>query len=196
MQPFIASARGIVRGSGAREEFCMGNRGRKKQTVPSSSGVGPLESRNVVMDGHKRTSIRLEPSMWKALEAIAQRESLTINGLCTMIKERLDTQRERALQEPGAKPETAAEKKSTFTSAVRVLIASYFVQAATEPGHREAGHGSGDPFVGTPFDLPRAAGGEPGGGGGGLSGEEPGLPGTTRPAGVKSRAYGDARFDL
>jgi len=197
MQPFIVSSRGAIRGFGAREEFCMGNRGRKKQTVPSSSsGVGPLESRNVVMDGHKRTSIRLEPSMWKALEAIAQREGLTINGLCTMIKERLDKQRERAALDPDAKPQTAAEKKSTFTSAVRVLIASYFVQAATEPGHREAGHGLGDPFVGTPFDLPRNASGDSGGGGGGISGDEPGLPGTTRPAGVKSRAHGEARYEL
>lgn len=92
----------------------MGNRGRKKQIVRSSGGVGPLESRNVVMDGHRRTSIRLEPSMWQALEAIAQREGLTINALCTLIKERLDKQRERAAQEPGAKPETAAEKKSTL----------------------------------------------------------------------------------
>lgn len=174
----------------------MGNRGRKKQIVQSSGGVGPLESRNVVMDGHKRTSIRLEPSMWVALEAIAGRENLTINALCSLIKERLDKQRALAQKEPGAKPETAAEKKSTFTSAVRVLIASYFVQAATEPGHREAGHGQGDPFVGTPFDLPRNASGDTGGGGGGIPGEDPGLPGTTRPTGLKSRAQGDARVEL
>lgn len=197
MQPFIVSARGgEPRGGGAREEFCMANRGRKKQTVRPTGGVGPLESRNVVMDGHKRTSIRLEPSMWQALEAIARREGLTINALCTLIKERLDKQRERAAQEPGAKPQTAAEKKSTFTSAVRVLIASYFVQAATEPGHQKAGHGLGDPFVGTPFDLPRDASGDSGGGGGGIPGEDPGLPGATRPTGVKSRAHGDARMEM
>ena len=196
MQPFIASARGHSRGVGAKEEFCMGTRGRKKQGARSSGGVGPLESRNVVMDGHKRTSIRLEPSMWQALEAIAQREGMTINVLCTMIKDRLEKQRERAMAEPGAKPESAAEKKSTFTSAVRVLIASYFVRAATEPGHREAGHGQGDPFVGTPFDLPRAAGGDSGGGGGGVTGDDPELPAARRPTGMKSRAYDDARYDL
>lgn len=196
MQPFIASVRGAPRGSGAKEEFCMGNRGRKKQSVRPSGGVGPLESRNVVMDGHKRTSIRLEPSMWLALEAIAHREGLTINALCTLIKERLDQQRALAVKEPEAKPETDAQKKSTFTSAVRVLIASYFVQAATEPGHRDAKHGTGDPFVGTPFDLPRSASGNTSGGGGGIPGEDPGLPGTTRPAGIKSRAHGDARYDL
>ena len=95
MQPFIASFRGLSRGVDAKEEFCMGNRGRKKQGGKTKAGVGPLESRNVVMENHKRTSIRLEPSMWEALEAIAQRESMTINALCTRIKERLDEQRRR-----------------------------------------------------------------------------------------------------
>lgn len=173
----------------------MGMRGRKKQSVRTPGGVGPLESRNVVMDGHKRTSIRLEPSMWQALEAIAYREGLSINVLCTLIKERLDRQRERALKEPGAKAQSAADKKSTFTSAVRVLIASYFVQAATDVGHQKAGHGLGDPFVGTPFDLPRDRSGDTGGGSGGISGDEPGLPGTARATGIKSRALSEARME-
>lgn len=175
----------------------MGNRGRKKQQGgKNAAGVGPLESRNVVMENHKRTSIRLEPSMWEALEAIAQREGMTINMLCTKIKSRLDEQRRR--QGLGPESEAQADKrlKSTFTSAVRVLIASYFVQAATEMGHNSAKHGLGDPFVGTPFDLPSDPGEDTAGGGGGMTGSGPDLPGSTPRSGVKSRSLGDARLDM
>ena len=71
------------------------------------------------------------------------------------------------------------------------------MQAATEPGHQKAGHGLGDPFVGTPFDLPRDASGDSGGGGGGgVPGEDPNLSGGTRPSGVKGRALGDAWVEL
>ncbi|WP_448189228.1 ribbon-helix-helix domain-containing protein [Azospirillum sp. sgz301742] len=174
----------------------MGNRGRKKQQGGKNAvGVGPLESRNVVMENHKRTSIRLEPSMWDALEAIAQREGMTINTLCTKIKERLDEQRRRQGLEPESDAQADNRMKSTFTSAVRVLIASYFVQAATEMGHNSAKHGLGDPFVGTPFDLP----GDPGegsAGGGGTTGNGPDLPGATRRPALKSRAHSDARYDM
>ncbi len=173
----------------------MGNRGRKRQGGKSAAGVGPLESRNVVMENHKRTSIRLEPSMWDALEAIAQREGMTVNTLCTMIKARLDEQRRRQ----GLAPETDAQEdkrlKSTFTSAVRVLIASYFVQAATEMGHNNAMHGRGDPFVGTPFDLPPDPGEDPAVGGGGMTGNGPALRGSAARSGIKSQAHG-ARYDL
>ena len=170
--------------------------GRKKQSGKNTTGVGPLESRNVVMDNHKRTSIRLEPSMWEALEAIARRENMTINGLCTMIKTRLDEQRRRQ----GLAPESASEQnkklKSTFTSAVRVLIASYFVQAATELGHSKARHGLGDPFVGTPFELaPETPEEDPAAGGGGVDGNGPEISGTATRSGIKSRAF-DARCEM
>ena len=87
-----------------------------------SRGRGPstLQSRNVVVRG-RRTSLRLEPPMWEALEEIARREGLGIAELCTLV----DRQR----------------RESTLTAAIRVFILHYFRQAATEPGHGEAGHG-------------------------------------------------------
>lgn len=99
------------------------------------------------MIGGHRTSMRLEPSMWDALEDIGRREGLTVNRLCTQIKERIEEQARRR----GINPEDA---DVTLTSAVRVFIASYYRRACTEDGHQRAGHGGSDPFVGTPFDLP------------------------------------------
>lgn len=101
------------------------------------------------MIGGHRTSMRLEPSMWDALEDIGRREGLTVNRLCTQIKERIEEQARRR----GISPEDA---DVTLTSAVRVFIASYYRRACTEDGHQRAGHGGSDPFVGTPFDLPPA----------------------------------------
>ncbi|WP_451972313.1 ribbon-helix-helix domain-containing protein [Azospirillum endophyticum] len=112
----------------------------------SQAGVEPLRSQNIMIGGH-RTSMRLEPSMWDALEDIGRREGLTVNRLCTQIKERIEEQARRR----GIDPE---HTDVTLTSAVRVFIASYYRRACTEDGHLRAGHGGSDPFVGTPFDLP------------------------------------------
>ncbi|WP_448202757.1 ribbon-helix-helix domain-containing protein [Azospirillum sp. sgz302134] len=126
----------------------MAKRGPKKRvnSVPNM-GVEPLKSMNIMVAGH-RTSMRLEPSMWDALEDIARREGLTVNKLCTQIKERIDEQARR-------KGVPADGVEVTLTSAVRVFIAAYFRRACTEDGHSRAGHGGGDPFVGTPFELPQ-----------------------------------------
>ncbi|WP_455172838.1 ribbon-helix-helix domain-containing protein [Azospirillum largimobile] len=112
------------------------------------AGVEPLRSQNIMIGGH-RTSMRLEPSMWDALEDIGRREGLTVNRLCTQIKERIEEQARRR----GISPEDA---DVTLTSAVRVFIASYYRRACTEDGHLRAGHGGSDPFIGTPFELPAA----------------------------------------
>jgi predicted DNA-binding ribbon-helix-helix protein len=125
----------------------MAKRGPKKKRVNiSHGGVEPLRSQNIMIGGH-RTSMRLEPSMWDALEDIGRREGMTVNRLCTQIKERIEEQARRK----GIKPEDA---DVTLTSAVRVFIASYYRRACTEDGHQRAGHGGSDPFVGTPFELP------------------------------------------
>ncbi|MGY0709467.1 ribbon-helix-helix domain-containing protein [Azospirillum argentinense] len=78
----------------------------------------PLASRSIIVGGH-RTSMRLEPTMWDALEDIARREGLTVNTLCTQIKERLEEQFRRH-------GPTADRSEATLTSAVRVFIAAYF----------------------------------------------------------------------
>lgn len=48
---------------------------------------GTLISHNVWIAGH-RTSVRLEPVMWQALQDIGQRENLTIHELATIVSER------------------------------------------------------------------------------------------------------------
>jgi len=125
----------------------MAKRGpKKKRTDPSKHGVEPLKSQNIMIGGH-RTSMRLEPSMWDALEDIGRREALSVNKLCTSIKERIEEQaRRRGIP--------TDESDVTLTSAVRVFIAAYYRRACTEDGHVRAGHGGSDPFIGTPFELP------------------------------------------
>ncbi len=124
----------------------MAKRGpKKKWTNTPQAGVEPLRSQNIMIGGH-RTSMRLEPSMWDALEEIGRREGLTVNHLCTQIKERIEEQaRRRGI--------SSKDADVTLTSAVRVFIASYYRRACTEDGHVRAGHGGSDPFIGTPFEL-------------------------------------------
>lgn len=100
-----------------------------------------LVNRNVTVNGH-RTSMRLEPAMWDALEDICRREGLTIHEVCSLV----DTRR----------------SQSSLTAAMRVFILGYFRAAVTETGHAIAGHGSAqrgsgkktDPFASsTPDNL-------------------------------------------
>jgi len=79
-----------------------------------------LINRNVTVAG-RRTSMRLEPAMWDALQQICHREGKTLNQLVTEI----DRQR----------------VESSLTAAIRVYLLQYFCAAATDEGHRLAGHG-------------------------------------------------------
>jgi len=79
-----------------------------------------LVNRNVTVAGH-RTSIRLEPAMWDALTRVCERERKTMNELVTGIARDRD--------------------QSTLTAAIRVFLLTYYQQAATDEGHRLAGHG-------------------------------------------------------
>jgi predicted DNA-binding ribbon-helix-helix protein len=79
-----------------------------------------LVSRNVIVNG-RRTSLRLEPEMWEALDEIAKREAKSINDLVAFVDRNRDA--------------------ATLTSDVRVFVLSYFRGAATERGHAKAGHG-------------------------------------------------------
>ena len=79
-----------------------------------------LVNRNVTVGSH-RTSIRLEPPMWEALHQICRREGKTLHELVTEIE------RERA--------------QSSLTAAIRVYVMTYYKDAATDEGHRRAGHG-------------------------------------------------------
>lgn len=148
---------GLRKAPAQREGLFMPKKGRKpkERTLDRSAGVEPLRSQNIMIGGH-RTSMRLEPSMWDALADIAAREGLTINDLCSRIKDRLDHQKHR--------DGNGSDKfEVTLTSAVRVFIAAYFRRACTPEGHRAAQHGFGNPFLGTPFDDPPGGEGDDGG---------------------------------
>ena len=80
-----------------------------------------LVNRNVTVDGH-RTSVRLEPVMWNALEEVCVREHVNLHAAVSAIAE------ERA--------------ESSLTSAIRAYLVRYFQSAATEDGHGRAGHGA------------------------------------------------------
>lgn len=84
-------------------------------------GASRLVNRNVNAQ-RGRTSMRLEPELWEALEEICARESLTMAEVIRQIE---------SLGHPGGR-----------TSAVRVQLLTYFRRAASEEGHRAAGHGS------------------------------------------------------
>lgn len=83
-----------------------------------------LVSRNITVSG-RRTSVRLEPEMWRALKEISGRESCSIHELCTLISFRKN-------------------KRTSLTAAIRVFLMLYFRAASTEDGHGRAGHGSFD----------------------------------------------------
>lgn len=79
-----------------------------------------LINRNVTVAG-RRTSMRLEAAMWDALQQICVREGKSLNELVTEIDRR--------------------RSESSLTAAIRVYLLRYFYAAATDEGHRLAGHG-------------------------------------------------------
>ena len=88
----------------------------------AKSAQSSLISRNITIFD-RRTSIRLEPEMWDALNHIAEREKCTIHDLCSLIYIR-------------------KRKETSLTAAIRVFLMLYFRSASSEAGHNEAGHGS------------------------------------------------------
>ncbi len=69
-----------------------------------------------------RTSMRLEPEVWDALREICLREGIELRDLIQRVEQTTD--------------------EGGRTSAVRVHVLQYFRAAATETGHRAAGHGA------------------------------------------------------
>ncbi|MEM7618118.1 MAG: ribbon-helix-helix domain-containing protein [Pseudomonadota bacterium] len=89
----------------------------QKQHTESS-----LVLKNITVLG-RRTSIRLEPEMWRALKQISYRERCSIHDLCSLIGLRKNS-------------------KTSLTAVIRVFLMLYFRSAATEEGHNKAGHGN------------------------------------------------------
>lgn len=90
--------------------------------VVQTRAKSSLVSRNVTIGGH-RTSVRLEPEMWAALQEIARREDRSLNVICTMVDQRKGPD-------------------GSLTAAIRVFVMAYFREAATDEGHLRAGHGA------------------------------------------------------
>ncbi|MDR3450713.1 MAG: ribbon-helix-helix domain-containing protein [Alphaproteobacteria bacterium] len=96
------------------------------QTPPSeekTKSPSTLVSRNVTISG-RRTSIRLEPEMWDGLREVCRRERSNLHYVCTSV----------AIQK---------QESTSLTAAIRVFVMRYFRVAASEEGHRKAGHGFG-----------------------------------------------------
>lgn len=75
---------------------------------PGGSPLSSLSPHNIVVDG-RRTSVRLEASMWEGLQDIARRRGMTLNDLVTEIERNRDT--------PG------------LTAAIRVYIVDFYRRA-------------------------------------------------------------------
>jgi predicted DNA-binding ribbon-helix-helix protein len=81
-----------------------------------------LISKNITVC-RRRTSVRLEPEMWLALRDIALREKCSIHDICSLVAVRKNI-------------------RTSLTAAIRVFLMLYYRAAATDEGHRRAGHGS------------------------------------------------------
>ncbi len=79
-----------------------------------------LVNRNVTAN-RGRTSMRLEPELWDALDEICSRERISLGEVVRRIELR--------------------GHQGGRTSAVRVHVLDYFRRAASDAGHRAAGHG-------------------------------------------------------
>jgi predicted DNA-binding ribbon-helix-helix protein len=66
-----------------------------------------LISKNIFIDTHHRTSVRLEPDMWDALTEIANRECESIHTLCSRV----------------ARSKT---DETSLTAAIRVFVMTYY----------------------------------------------------------------------
>jgi predicted DNA-binding ribbon-helix-helix protein len=88
-------------------------RAPRKRLSPSSS----LVIHNVVVAG-RRTSVRLEPVMWEALQEIVRQQETNVNQLVTEIDRRRNS--------------------SSLTAAIRVYIVDLYRSAAAAQGDRAA----------------------------------------------------------
>lgn len=95
-----------------------------------------LINRNVMV-GKARTSMRMEPELWSALEEICHREAMTVAEVVAALS-------------PAGVGDPSSDSR---TSAIRVYVLRYFREAATDKGHKAAGHGS--------LDGPQATGWKP-----------------------------------
>src|SRR5215472_2105913 len=88
----------------------------RRSPQPRASAPSSLTIRNVVVAG-RRTSVRLEPSMWDGLRDIARRREMSLNDLVSEI----DGERDGL----------------SLTAAIRVHVVDFYRNAATGGVERE-----------------------------------------------------------
>ena len=71
--------------------------------------------------GKRRTSLNLNVGLLLALREIEQREGVTLNEICALVEKK-------------------KSRKEKLVEAIRSYVLRYFREAATEEGHRLAGH--------------------------------------------------------
>ena len=98
-------------------------RATSKRSPQAVTGKSRLINRNVNATSG-RTSMRLEPEVWDAIREICLRDDIDLGEMIKRVEKK--------------------EPVGGRTSAVRVFVLQYFRQAATEEGHRRAGHGPQD----------------------------------------------------
>ena len=86
---------------------------REATTAILNLNTGTLSSRNIRIH-NRRTSIRLDDRMWKALNEIARIEGCTIHDLCTAVYDYKDAD-------------------TGFTTALRVFLMNYYRVTAQQP---------------------------------------------------------------
>lgn len=99
----------------------------QKSTGDVTAIKSTLISRNITVSG-RRTSVRLEPEMWTALREISRREQCKVHDICSLIHLRKNP-------------------KTSLTAAIRVFLMLYYRAAATDEGHKRAGHGDFDTMI-------------------------------------------------
>ena len=94
---------------------------RRSGYILAKGGKKTLPTFNIRI-GQKRTSVRLSPVVADAVEKIAARERCELYELYTYI-------------------DRTKEKGVSRSTAIRDFALEYFMDAATESGHRREGHG-------------------------------------------------------
>jgi predicted DNA-binding ribbon-helix-helix protein len=107
---------------------------RGPEYIAGKDGKKVLPSFNIRIGKH-RTSVRLSPVVADAVEQIADRERCALHELYTYI-------------------DRTKEKGVSRSSAIRDFALEYFMDAATESGHRREGHGK---LIGQATPQARAA---------------------------------------
>jgi predicted DNA-binding ribbon-helix-helix protein len=112
-----------AKASGLHTTTSKGKPARHPEANQNLKSKSTLISKNVTVSG-RRTSVRLEPEVWSAIDDLMHRENIDRNQIFSLIASRLVAHQ-------------------SLTSAVRSFVITYYRESSTESGHVRAGHGAG-----------------------------------------------------